>query len=457
MESTNHKNSYELQNIPNGRRGLFVEEVAPESIGEELGFEPGDQIVSINGQPVSDELDWIYLSASDEMLIEVQKQNGEIWEIDPELDEDEELGLRFYQTLASKTCSNRCLFCFIDQNPDGMRDTLYVKDDDERLSFLNGNYITLTNLREKEIERIERWKIPVNVSIHATDPEVRERLLGNRHAGKILAQLKRLKAANVEMNGQIVCVPGINDGEVLTKTLEDLKELYPQLVSVSVVPVGLTCHRKGLADIHTFDKDSARETLERIKAVQDDMLDEFGTRFVFASDEFYLLAQEELPQAAFYEGFPQLENGVGMIADFLNDAAMEEDRLEDVKAFPKARLFPTGKLAYPTLKQTVDTISENREGTAPRVLELTNHFYGPKVTVSGLFTGEDLYNQIKAELEDYPADEVILPESMIRNGTETFLDDWTVTGLSEKLGVPVRVVPTDGASFVRAALLDAFE
>lgn len=454
MESTNYKNSYELQNIPNGRRGLFVEEVTPGGIGEELGFEAGDQILSINAQPVSDELDWIYLSAADEMLIEVKKPNGEIWEIDPELDEDEELGLRFYQTLASKTCSNRCLFCFIDQNPDGMRETLYVKDDDERLSFLNGNYITLTNLREREIERIERWKIPVNVSIHATDPEVRERLLGNRHAGKILEQLKRLQAAGVEMNGQIVCVPDINDGEVLTKTLQDLEELYPELVSVSVVPVGLTCHRKGLADIHTFDQHSAKETLRRIEAVQQDMLEKHGTRFVFASDEFYLLAEEEMPGADFYEGFPQLENGVGMIADFLNDAAMEEARLQDVNEFPKARLFPTGKLAYPTLRQTVETLAENRTGPAPKVLELENHFYGPKVTVSGLFTGEDLCQQIHQALEECPADEIILPESMIRNGTETFLDDWTVTGLSEKLGVPVRVVPTDGASFVRAALLD---
>ena len=453
MEHKTGKNSYELKTCPGSRRpGLRIDDVVPGSAAEETGIEPGDILRSVNGTRVDDELDWIYLSAADELELEIEKQNGEIWEIDPELDEDEELGVSFEQSLGSKTCSNNCLFCFIDQMPDGMRETLYVKDDDERLSFLNGNYITLTNLGETEFERILRWKIPVNISIHSTDPDIRMRLLGNRFAGKINSQLQRLARAGVPMNGQIVCVPGINDGEALERTLEDLGKLWPHLDSVSVVPVGITRYRDGLPALKLFDRIGAGETIDRIERFQQKMLAASGTRFVFPSDEFFLTAERPIPSPDYYEGFPQLENGVGMIADFHSEARRTNRELEAGTSFPDRVLVLTGPLAQGLLEETAAMLAEGRRGPKPQIQVLQNKFFGETVTVSGLFTGTDIFEQAAGAAAGRKYDRVLIPDTMLKNDTELFLDDMTREELSEKLGLPVTAVRADGESFVRAVL-----
>ncbi|MGI6110243.1 MAG: DUF512 domain-containing protein [Eubacteriaceae bacterium] len=453
MEHKTGKNSYELNNCP-GRKtqGLLIISVMPDSAAEETGVEPGDVLLSVNGSPVSDELDWIYLSAADDLVIEIKKENGEIWDIDPELDEGEDFGAVFEQSLGSKTCSNNCMFCFIDQMPSGMRDTLYIKDDDERLSFLNGNYITLTNLRQNEIDRIKRWKIPVNISIHSTDPETRVRLLGNRFAGKILDQLKELAAAGVQMNGQIVCVPGINDGEVLRSTLEDLGSLYPQLSSVSVVPVGITRYREGLADLTLFNKATAGEAIDLIEEFQQKMLEAYDTRFVFPSDEFFLTAERRIPKPGYYEGFPQLENGVGMLADFVEGAERVAREYDTVTVFPEKQLILTGVLAGNLLKAACTMLAQWRTGPVPQVLVLKNRFFGETVTVSGLFAGKDVLEQAKEQIRQERPDRILIPDTMLKNDTEMFLDDMTVTQISEELGLPVTVVRADGEHFVRAVL-----
>ncbi len=452
MES---KNSYEPSRLCREDDGLVIQSVRPDSPGDELGLEPGDRILEINGNLVSDELDWIYLTLADELLIAVEKKDGEVWEVDPELDEDEDMGLSFEQTLSSKTCSNHCLFCFIDQNPEGMRETLYIKDDDERLSFLNGNYITLTNLGEKEFDRIKKWKIPVNISIHATRPETRIKLLRNACAGNILERLQELKEAGVEMNGQIVLVPGINDKSELSKTLDDLSGLYPELRSVSVVPFGMTKYREGLFKVAEVDKKEAEDVLERIARVQDHMLRAHGTRFVFPSDEFFLTAEEELPDSSWYEGFPQLENGVGMLTDFMDEARRRMTELQG-KAPEKSALIITGKLAGDSIEMVLRKARKQwrqSAGLEDEVLRINNDFYGEKITVSGLVTGQDILAQAAPVLEKKHFDRVLIPDTMIKNGTQLFLDDLTVQDLEEKLGSEIVVVPADGRAFVDALYL----
>ncbi|MEG0379386.1 MAG: DUF512 domain-containing protein, partial [Eubacterium sp.] len=271
---------------------LIIERVAPSSIFEEMEIEAGDVLLSINHTPVDDFMDYRYLIADEELLVEIEKPDGEVWELEIEKEFEEDLGLEFTENmLETRTCKNNCVFCFIDQMPPGMRETLYVKDDDERLSFLMGNYVTLTNLSDYEVERIIRYRImPINISIHTTDPELRCRMLNNRFAGTIMESLNRFAASDIEMNGQIVLCPGYNDGEALKRTVQDLMTLYPKLISVSVVPVGLSKYREGLEKLEKFDAQGARETLAIISEAQEKMQKTYGSHFIYASDEFYLLA-----------------------------------------------------------------------------------------------------------------------------------------------------------------------
>lgn len=432
---------------------FIIQAVQEDSIFSEMDVTPGDCLLSINGMPVTDILDYRYLIADDCLEVEIEKPDGEIWELDIEKEYEEDLGVVFPEAMiGTKTCKNNCVFCFIDQLPQGMRESLYVKDDDERLSFLTGNYITMTNLTPDELNRIIRYRImPMNLSIHTTNPELRIKMLKNRFAGDVMTYLDTFYENGIQMNGQIVLVPDYNDGTELEKTLNDLKRFYPVLQSVSVVPVGLSNHRQGLAELRLFTQEEARQTLDLIDAVHAEMEAQHGDGFVYPSDEFYLLAQRPIPDSTYYYGFPQIENGVGMMADFKVSLT---DALADLKP-PKALEQPkkigliTGTAAADYLNDLATTITTAVPGLTLVVFPITNHFFGEAITVSGLLTGADIHAQLKPQLAQNPCDFLLLPENALRSGTQTLLDDWTLESLSAALGVTIAGVPLDGQALLK--------
>ena len=303
-----------------------IKEVLPDSIAEEVGIEVNDVLISINDNIIDDIIDYRFLSADEEIVLQIEKPNGEIWDIEIEKDYGEELGIEFGGGIMdkAKSCSNKCMFCFIDQLPKGMRDTLYFKDDDSRLSFLQGNFVTLTNMKEEDIDRIIRYRIsPINISVHTTNPELRVRMLKNRFAGNVLERMQRLSDEGIQMHAQIVCIPDVNDGEELKRTIEDLYKLYPQVNNVAVVPIGITKFREGLEKVNTFTKEGSKYTIDMIKELQNKFYNEVGEPFVRLSDEFYIVAGEEIPDAEFYNGFTQIEDGVGVTRCFRD--AIESD------------------------------------------------------------------------------------------------------------------------------------
>lgn len=425
-----------------------IEGVAPGSIFEELEIEKGDTLLTINGMPVADIMDYRYLQADEQLMIEIEKPGGEIWELDVEKDFEEDLGLVFDENmLETRTCKNNCVFCFIDQMPPGMRETLYVKDDDERLSFLLGNYVTLTNLTEAEMERIVRYRImPINISVHTTNPELRCAMLHNRFAGSIVESLRYFADNGIGMNGQIVLCPGYNDGDELSRTLNDLMGFYPQMASVSVVPVGLSKYREGLTKLDKFDAEGARETLSIIGAIQAQMRSQYGTNFVYASDEFFLLAGEALPDSGYYDGFPQIENGVGMMTDFKEglDAALSEARAVRGNDVSQKVGIITGRLAADFMRDCAGKANAVC-GSELSVYPVTNDFFGEDITVSGLITGADIIRQVHPG-----ADRYLIPENMVRSHTHDLLDDVTTEDIEKALQAEVRIVPVDGAAFLEA-------
>lgn len=425
-----------------------IEGVAPGSIFEELEIEKGDTLLTINGMPVADIMDYRYLQADEQLMIEIEKPGGEIWELDVEKDFEEDLGLVFDENmLETRTCKNNCVFCFIDQMPPGMRETLYVKDDDERLSFLLGNYVTLTNLTEAEMERIVRYRImPINISVHTTNPELRCAMLHNRFAGSIVESLRYFADNGIGMNGQIVLCPGYNDGDELSRTLNDLMGFYPQMASVSVVPVGLSKYREGLAKLDKFDAEGARETLSIIGGIQAQMRSQYGTNFVYASDEFFLLAGEALPDTSYYDGFPQIENGVGMMTDFKEglDAALSEACAVRGNGVSQKVGIITGRLAADFMRDCAQKASAVC-GAELSVYPVTNDFFGEDITVSGLITGTDIIRQVPPG-----ADRYLIPENMVRSHTHDLLDDVTTEDIEKALQAEVRIVPVDGAAFLEA-------
>lgn len=425
-----------------------IEGVAPGSIFEELEIEKGDTLLTINGMPVADIMDYRYLQADEQLMIEIEKPSGEIWELDVEKDFEEDLGLVFDENmLETRTCKNNCVFCFIDQMPPGMRETLYVKDDDERLSFLLGNYVTLTNLTEAEMERIVRYRImPINISVHTTNPELRCAMLHNRFAGSIVESLRYFADNGIGMNGQIVLCPGYNDGDELSRTLNDLMGFYPQVASVSVVPVGLSKYREGLTKLDKFDAEGARETLSIIGGIQAQMRSQYGTNFVYASDEFFLLAGEALPDSSYYDGFPQIENGVGMMTDFKEglDAALSEACAVRGNGVPRRVGIITGRLAADFMRDCAQKASAVC-GAELSVYPVTNDFFGEDITVSGLITGTDIIRQVPPG-----ADRYLIPENMVRSHTHDLLDDVTTEDIEKALQAEVRIVPVDGAAFLEA-------
>lgn len=426
-----------------------IRKVFPDSIAEEMELVPGDELISINGQPIEDVFDYHYLVNDEYLEILVRKADGEEWELEIEKDFEEDLGVEFENSLMDeyRSCRNHCIFCFIDQMPPGMRETLYFKDDDSRLSFLQGNYVTLTNMSDHDIERVIRYHLaPINISFQTTNPKLRCEMLHNRFAGDIFPKVDRLFQAGIEMNGQVVLCKGINDGEELERTIRDLSGYLPHLKSVSVVPVGLSKYREGLHPLEPFNREDALGVLETVHRWQKKLYEQYGLHFIHCSDEWYILAGLPLPEEERYDGYLQLENGVGMLR-LLEEEVQEE--LAHRKGDERVRKvsIATGKLAAPFIQENVERVRAVYGNVEAQVYPIRNDFFGELITVSGLITGQDL----KAQLKGKDLGECLLiPCNMLRAGENVFLDDVTVEEVEEQLGVPVAVVDEDGASFVHA-------
>ena len=428
-----------------------IKAVEPGSIAEELELSPGDVLVSVNGQPVGDVFDYHYLINEEYLEILVRKPDGEEWELEIEKEYEDDLGIEFENGLMDdyRSCSNKCIFCFIDQLPKGMRETLYFKDDDSRLSFLQGNYVTLTNMSEDDVSRIITYHLePINISFHTVNPELRCRMLHNRFAGEALKKADRFFEAGVTMNGQIVLCRGINDGEELDASIERLSGYLPHLQSVSVVPVGLTDHREGLYPLEPFTKEDAENVLDLIHDWQERLFRQHGTHFIHAGDEWYLLAEREIPEAETYDGYLQLENGVGMVRLFWDEVQEELERLPGDDRERRVTIA-TGKLAAPVLQEAVGQIQAKYPGVQVQVIPVENRFFGKRITVAGLLTGQDLREQLAGrELFE----ELLLTEHMFKSGEQVFLDDMTREELSGALQVPITIVKSDGKAFLQAVL-----
>ena len=424
-----------------------ISRVLPGSIGEELELVPGDMLVSINGQPVEDVFDYRYLMNDEMVELLIRKKNGEEWELEVEKDYEDDLGVEFENSLMDdyRSCSNHCIFCFIDQMPPNMRETLYFKDDDSRLSFLQGNYVTLTNMSEYDLDRIIKFHLsPINVSFQTMNPELRCKMLHNRFAGDALKKVDKLYQGGVTMNGQIVLCKGINDREELEYSLEKLSEYAPVLQSVSIVPVGLSRYRDGLYPLEPFDREDAEYLIEQVERWQKIMMERHGIHFIHASDEWYILAGKKLPEETRYDGYLQLENGVGMMRLLETEVKERLAGLEgDNREFTAS--VATGKLAAPFIQQYMKLIQEKFPNIKVNVYTIRNDFFGERITVSGLITGTDLREQLKdREL----GEKVLIPCNMLRSGEDVFLDDLTVDDIREALGTELVVVDEPGADLV---------
>ena len=441
-----------------------IKEVYTGSIAEEMGIVPGDALLKINDNEIEDVFDYRYLIKDEYVEVLIRKADGEEWllEIDKEYDDD--LGIEFENELMSeyRSCSNKCIFCFIDQMPPGMRDNLYFKDDDSRLSFLQGNYITLTNMSEEDVERIIKMQLaPINISVQTTNPELRCKMLHNRFAGDKLKFLDRLYEGHVEMNGQIVCCKGINDGEELRRSITDLMGYLPFMRSVSVVPAGISKYRDGLYPIELFTKEEAGQIIDMIESYQQSCYEKYGLHFIHASDELYITAERDFPEEERYDGYIQLENGVGMMRLFRTEF---EEALEAATHGVKYHLqkhklkrtltVATGKLAYSTVQEFADKLMQAYPGIVIRVFAIRNDLFGETITVTGLITGQDLMAQLKEQQAKGVdlGDALLISAAMLRSGEKVFLDDVTIPQMEEALGLRVVIVESSGQDFVDAIL-----
>lgn len=416
------------------------------SLAERHRISPGDILLAINGEPVLDEIDYQALTAARYVQLTLTTVEGTDRNIKIVKPVAAPLGLQFDDSLIGnpRTCGNQCVFCFVDQMPKGMRTSLYVKDDDWRLSLLMGNYITLTNVGEKEFARIlKRRASPLYISVHATDMELRKQILGNKHGGLLLDRLTQLKDAGLSFHAQLVLCPGLNDGEHLEKSLYDLLEFVPNALSVAVVPVGLTRHREGLPPIRPYTREEALDVLAICEGFQQQALQRFGTRFAFVADEFISIAGKDIPADAYYEHYAQIENGIGMLRQFeegMNTAAAANPA-DSMEGDDVTVLLPCGSAVFPYLQHWVQTYLPKR--IHAEVVPITNDFFGDSVTVTGLLVGRDLVRQLKG----HSADAVLICETMLNSDQEVFLDDMTPDSLQNELGIPVHVFPNDGEAF----------
>lgn len=428
-----------------------IASVDSRSPASRAGVRPGETLTHINGHPIVDVLDYKFYAYDPRLELTLTGPDGGSRTLRIRKEEGEDLGLNFESYLMdrARSCANRCIFCFVDQMPPGMRETLYFKDDDARLSFLMGNYITLTNLSRREIQRIMDLRIsPINISVHATEPELRAAMLKHPRAGECLEVMAEFARAGITMNCQIVACPGVNDGPALARTLADLSALHPAVASVAVVPVGLTKFREGLCEIRPYTREQAAALLDQVEAFAAAFLAEHGTSLVWCSDEFYLTAGRALPDKDYYEDMEQLENGVGMLRLLLHQAelALEEEDKTEAPPFSIA----TGLSAAPFVQEIVDNVREKCGNIKGNVYPVANRFFGETITVSGLVTGSDLLEQLQGKAL---GERLLLPDNMLRAGERVFLDDVTVEQLEQALGVPVTVVPADSGFDLVDAIL----
>lgn len=448
-QETKSKNRRSTRSLKMKKHEHIVKSLMPGGIGEELGIEPGDKLLAINGNEIQDVFDYYYYEESEQLLLLIEKPDGEEWELEIEKDEDESLGIEFDQSLMDeyRSCRNKCMFCFIDQMPKGMRETLYFKDDDSRLSFLQGNYITLTNMSDHDVERIVKYRLePINISFQTTNPELRCKMLHNRFAGEALKKVDILYRGQIEMNGQIVLCKGVNDGEELERTIRDLTGYLPYLKSVSIVPVGLTKYRDGLYPLEPFTKEDAREVLSVIHRWQEKIYQEHGIHMIHAGDEWYVLAEEEVPEEERYDGYLQLENGVGMMRLLFNEV---QEALSAVTGDERQReiSLATGRLMYPYIGKILEEIRKKFPNITTHLYAIRNDFFGERITVSGLITGQDLTGQLKGQ----PLGErLLLPCNMLKIGEPVFLDDFTLEEVENSLQVKTDIVKSSGYDFVNA-------
>ena len=452
----NH-NPYEPNHIQSNnnhspyRRWHRIKEVLPESIGEEMEIEAGDILLAVNGEEIEDVFDYQFLIEDEYVVLLIQKANGEEWELEIDKDYDEDIGLVFENSLMDEyhSCRNKCMFCFIDQMPEGMRETLYFKDDDSRLSFLQGNYVTLTNMSDKDVDRIIRYHLaPINISVHTTNPELRCKMLTNRFAGEALKKIDRFYEAEIPMNGQIVLCKGVNDGEELRRSIEDLLQYAPYMQSVSVVPVGLTKFREGLYPLEPFNREDAIDVLEMIHHYQRIAYKKFGMHFIHASDEWYILAEQELPEAERYDDYIQYENGVGMVRMFRDELSEALKNLSVDTRKGKVTLV-TAKLIYPTICWAVQELKAYFPNMEFQVVSIINHYFGEQITVSGLLTATDIIEQLKGlDL----GDRVVLPSVVLKADEPVFLDDITLEDVRKTLQVPIHIVKSNGMGFIQAII-----
>lgn len=434
-----------------------IKKVLPGSIAEELEIEAGDVLLSIDNTDIEDIFDYQFLIQDTYLEVLVRKQDGEEWllEIDKEYDED--LGIEFENGLMDeyRHCHNKCVFCFIDQMPPGMRDTLYFKDDDSRLSFLQGNYVTLTNMSDHDIDRICRYHLsPINISFQTMNPKLRCQMLNNRFAGEALKKVDQLFQGGIRMNGQIVLCKGLNDGKELAYSIEQLMKYLPNLESVSVVPVGLSKYREGLYPLEPFEKEDACQVIDLIEGYQRECVEKYGTHFVHASDEWYILADRDLPEADRYDGYLQLENGVGMtrlLMDEFAESLAHRKEMDGVNCARRTGCFSlaTGLLAYPTIQKLCQDMMDVYPNIKLMVYPITNDFFGEHITVSGLLTGQDLIAQLSGRSL---GEGLFLPENVLRSGEDVFLDDYHIADLEKALQVPLFIVKSSGYEFLESII-----
>ena len=426
-----------------------ISKVYKDSIADELGIEVGDLLISINGEPIHDIIEYRFLLSDEYLEVEIQKQNREVYIYEIEKDYDEEIGIEFTNPIIdkAKSCRNKCVFCFIDQLPKGMRETLYFKDDDSRLSFLQGNFVTLTNMSEEDINNIIKYRIsPINISVHTTNPELRKTMIKNKFAGNLYSIMERLAEAQIQMNCQIVLCPGYNDKEELERTVSDLTKLYPYVNSAAAVPVGITKHREHLPNLEIFNEKTAGETIDQVDKLQKKYLKELGTRFIFLSDEFYIMANRKLLDYDEYEGFIQFENGVGMISKFEREIKDYLENLsEDHKSKIKKVSIATGHSAYEFMCEMAKCIMEKCPNVQIDVYKIINNFFGDTITVSGLVTATDIIDQLK---DKNLGETLYIPRSMLKADEEIFLDNITLENLSDIMGLEVVPCLNEGKDFI---------
>ena len=416
---------------------MRIEQVRPDSIAEEVGLVPGDRLIKINQARVRDSLDYRYWSSEDVLELDILQANGRRVLIDVEKDPDEDLGLSLHEP-PYQACANKCVFCFIHQNPKGMRKAVYFQDEDVRLTFLYGNYVTLAFASDAYLDRIMVQRLsPIYVSVHATDPELRRMLLGSPKAKDIMPILRRLAESGILIETQIVLCPGLNDGAALRKTVDDLATMYPAVESISIVPVGLSEHRQGLYHLEPVTLDYARSMIDTVSAWQEELRERLGHPLVYLSDEWYLMSSTPMPPPSFYEDCPVVENGVGMVTQFETDMAEQTRSLPDRAAEPVKTTLVTAELAKDVVKSSLVDPLNRVENVEAKLVVARNTFFGPGITVSGLLTGQDI---LRALEDENVGDRVYLPQNVL-NDDALLLDNMTLPALSERVGAPVELFP----------------